>query len=242
MKTERAFIKSPDSLVSHGLAFYAGAMIVDNPTNQWLWEPDSNRFIPPFFGGVVISLTGIQVVSLENRAPIGITQPPAIAGQVSSVKFSEADFPDSPGLPLITPRPNYYDRNPIALLPSYAANGLGTHAFTTRWSYSVPPAREAFVEAFFGQMRRNSAAGTVAYAEIYAVISGGGNPDAPIAGAHFGAESLNANTPGAGIIVSHPLSVQLSAGGIIYGATINTDTGGGIDFNVTVKIVEFDAA
>ncbi len=59
---------------AQSMGFAAGSVIVDNPTNQYLFFPTPiSRFIPPSGNAVIIA--GVEQASFVWQAPVGQTQP-----------------------------------------------------------------------------------------------------------------------------------------------------------------------
>jgi hypothetical protein len=67
------------------LSWTAVQVIVDNPTNQWLYLPAPKRFIDPGRMGAVIPFPGNTQVVAQWQAPVGFVNPQIIAGQVATL-------------------------------------------------------------------------------------------------------------------------------------------------------------
>jgi len=55
----------------------------------------------------------------------------------------------------------WYDRNPIALLEHYGGSGVGPHGGTTRWIYTVPKNKKAYVESTLVEIVRRTVAAPI---------------------------------------------------------------------------------
>lgn len=63
--------------------------IVDNITNQWLYELGRRRFIPPYQAGVTIPLAGVVSDSITLQTPGNMIQATPIAGEYVTVSYTE---------------------------------------------------------------------------------------------------------------------------------------------------------
>lgn len=86
-------------LVEKDLAFTANTLLVDNWTNQWLFEPNLRRYIPPYSGGWVISSPkGFQKIKMLVRAPVTFTPAAALANEFVWIGYHEAYLPPLTGI------------------------------------------------------------------------------------------------------------------------------------------------
>ena len=133
-------------------------------------------------------------------------------------------------------RPTFYDRNPAPKSNLYSAGAVVPHGSTTRWSYTVPAGKKAWVDALFLAVDRAAAAapaGTIA-ANINYVPNGG-------ATAVLGQALLINNTVGAMDKLSVTQFGYLGAGDVISATTVDTSTGGSADLTAGAKYTEYDA-
>lgn len=77
--------------LSISLDLRASGIIIDNITNQWLYEDGRRRFIPPYQAGVTIPLPGIAVDSIRLLAPGQTQQQAPIPGEFWSATY--VDYP-----------------------------------------------------------------------------------------------------------------------------------------------------
>jgi len=80
---------STQGLSNENLPTAATYVLVDNTTNQWLYQPDAQRFIAPYAMNVSMPLAGVGGANMQVAAPPGVTQPAPIAGQQYLATFSD---------------------------------------------------------------------------------------------------------------------------------------------------------
>lgn len=130
------------------LGFHAYSLRIDNLSNQWLQEESSLAWFPPYSLGTIIRLYGTAVAMLYNVAPQGQVQLPPVQGEYAiAVYADEYRTETSPtGIPKEA-KAAYYERerNPIPQSGAfYNFTGIGPHAYTQRFLYTVP-ANRAFM-------------------------------------------------------------------------------------------------
>lgn len=85
-----------------GLEFDAHSFLVDNWTNQWLYEDNLKRGVPPYSGGWVFTIpSAAQKASVRLRVPGPSTvyvPAAAIAGEYAWCAWSEAFLPPQTGI------------------------------------------------------------------------------------------------------------------------------------------------
>jgi len=139
------------------------------------------------------------------------------------------------GTPSAVARPEWYDRNPIHRLYGYSGN-LAPHSVTTRWTYTVPAGKKAFLELAAVHHIKTAAATTVvnSYSSILITPSGGSLTELIAAQIYTNAvgDKDRAETGHAAVLL---------AGDIIQFNTYNGDTGGTVWHRGVAKITEFDA-
>lgn len=133
-------------------------------------------------------------------------------------------------------RPAFFDRNPGPKTSMYSAGGVAPHASTTRWSYTVPVGRKAWVDSMWIQVDR-AAAGTTA-----GVVAANLNyvPNGGTVGV-FGQGWLFNNAVGAVNQVVAEQFGYLGAGDVLSSTTSDGSTGGSIDYTIAAKYTEYDA-
>ncbi|MEM4408334.1 MAG: hypothetical protein QXI19_06290, partial [Candidatus Caldarchaeum sp.] len=65
-----------ESLRGKELGFFASAILIDNPTGQWYFIPEANRYVMPFTVGNAFTITPTQVGTVLAETPIGMTSAP----------------------------------------------------------------------------------------------------------------------------------------------------------------------
>lgn len=84
---------------SQGLqaGFLANACKIDNLTSSWVLIPELGAWVPPFWVGRVLQLSGAQRVSLRFETPPGITAQVVDQTQLVRFVFSNADWEEVDG-------------------------------------------------------------------------------------------------------------------------------------------------
>jgi hypothetical protein len=79
--------------------FEAHAIFVDNLSNQFLYFPTANKWVPPYSVGVVIPVTrGVSTLDVKFIAPANFALPPVIALQFVSLQAYEGWLAPSSGV------------------------------------------------------------------------------------------------------------------------------------------------
>jgi hypothetical protein len=65
-----------------------------------------------------------------------------------------------------------YDRDPEIVIKDYEKTSSGPHAATTRWSYTVPKGKKAYLESAYVKLIRRTAATTAGWAVFYVGYTG----------------------------------------------------------------------
>lgn len=133
-------------------------------------------------------------------------------------------------------RPQFYDRNAVPASAMYSAGGVAPHGTTTRWTYTVPAGKKAWVDAVCAELYRDVAAAAAAIAAVninYQANGGGGSVLCQAA------QSTNAL-----VQVSEFVFTQfgyMGPGDIVYATTLDTSTGGSNAYTASIKRTEYDA-
>ncbi len=127
-------------------------------------------------------------------------------------------------------RPAFYDRAAAASTQSINVV-VAPHAQTTRFTYTVPANRKAYVENIRVFMNRQTSAATAA--TMVAAIAAGGVELKYLATTN--------NTPGTQFNDMSTAQVTLYPGDVMTGYTIDTSVGGTVNFVIQSKSTEFDA-
>ncbi len=69
----------------------------------------------------------------------------------------------------------HYERGAAHVLKSYHDALVGPHASTTRWSYTVPTGKYAYLNSVFVYMMRDGAPTTASYADARVLVTSGAN-------------------------------------------------------------------
>lgn len=134
------------------------------------------------------------------------------------------------------PRLEWYDRNPQHQLNSYVFLQVAPHATTTRWSYTVPSGKKAFIEFITCMVHKSivSTSADNAVAQIRITPSGGSATIILITLIRTSAVGSRDR----GDIGQGPI---LLAGDLIEAQTYDINADGNVDYAVVSKITEFDA-
>lgn len=133
-------------------------------------------------------------------------------------------------------RPVYYDRNSATKGRTYGAAGVAPHATTTRWEYTVPSGKAAYVETLNVLLLRDNAPTVQALAQIIIYIQ---SSDAVTAIAL----QLREYTTSTYVFLygSQSNIALLKSGDVIYAASNDPSTGGTHIITADMKLTEFDA-
>lgn len=89
---KKVYRLAPPSNVNESLGFPVNSIMVDNLTNQWLFFPTVDRWIPPYWIGAILRSHGAQLAQVEFRAPGGFSQAVPRGGEVATVSFVRSRF------------------------------------------------------------------------------------------------------------------------------------------------------
>ena len=134
------------------------------------------------------------------------------------------------------PRLEWYDRNPQHKLLKYFVMNVAPHTITERWAYTVPAGKKAFVELMTIFIYRGAAATTegLVYSNIN-ITPFEEAPDTVVLGL------MRTNVVGDESRDGIGQSAILIPGDALKGHTMDSSTGGTIDYLVASKVTEFDA-
>jgi len=136
----------------------------------------------------------------------------------------------------ITGRPAWYDRNPTTIRKYYNVNAQAPHSDTQQWTYTVPAGRKTFIEYIQAKVRRATAATTAGRPRCtISYAPGGSGLDI------FMRAAINSNNVGDCDHIILGQNMVLLPGDIVTGFTGDDSTGGTADYNLNMKIIEFDA-
>lgn len=134
-------------LIEKDLGFIANSFCVDNWTNQWLYEPNLKRFIPPYSGGWIFPIpNGYQKGRVELRSPAAFTLPAALVNEFAWLGWHEATLPPATGVSLApgtTGAGGTVIAGPLAsatTLATLSATGAVQTATPGEWSITAQPA------------------------------------------------------------------------------------------------------
>lgn len=195
-------------------------VIVDNPTNQWLYLPAAKRYIAPGVMGAIVPFSGSTAVQAQWQAPAGYTQPGTIAGQQATLVWLS---------PSITAAPD----SGVATTPIVDINGASV---TISGPVDVTPA----AGSTFDVTGDVTVAGSVDVASGTVEISG--TPDVNVTNASIPVSgSVDATITGpVSIATGQVVDVQNAAGGSLtvagtvdIGGTPSVAISGTPDVNIT---------
>ena len=129
----------------------------------------------------------------------------------------------------------WFDRNPTIVVKSYYNASLAPHSTQTRWTYTCPAGRRAFMAIANVEVMRVTVATTPLIAQAELDVYDGTNTGAAAYA------WIIANTSLASDKVILPSLGWLLPGNAIMFLTADTSTGGTCQYNGVAQIVEFDA-
>lgn len=133
-----------------------------------------------------------------------------------------------------TARPFYIDRNPANGSQEYSAANVAPHAATTRFTYTVPAGKKAYLEAATAHARIQ----TVAAPGARRLVSVQKSVAANMA---LLARRIYTNVANDQVDAQETQLGLLGAGESINAITEDLSTGGGVDYYISLFRTEFDA-
>ena len=133
-------------------------------------------------------------------------------------------------------RSSEYDRTPAVKAIFYQASGVAPHIATSRASYTVPAGRKARVTSYKLQTDRATAATTAGKVGVYALYTPSGQGALTVRLSY----SLS-NTVGFTDEINSPGFDILLPGDVLAIYTVDASTGGTMNYDLAVNILEFDA-
>ena len=138
----------------------------------------------------------------------------------------------------ISELPSWFDRNPKSIA-EYSWYEVAPHAYTSRFEYTVPSGRMAFVETLEADVVRSEAATTAGYATAkFGFTPNGSAIEKDIVNAWI--EAIH-NTIGDENRKTLAGMMLMCEGDKINAITGDLGTGGKVMYLITMKITEFDA-
>jgi len=137
--------------------------------------------------------------------------------------------------PVASPRAEWYDRNPADASQDYYGS-LSPHVVTTRWSYTVPSGKKAWVQIATIFCMRRTAATTMGEVYVFLVIVPSGGSLKRLMIACFVDNTVWVKDKAYGGV-----GILLRAGDAVNANTADSSTGGTVDYYCGAKITEFDA-
>ena len=133
-------------------------------------------------------------------------------------------------------RPVYYDRNSSTFGKSYEASAIAPHATTTRWSYTVPAGKAAYVEACGGMMWRDGIATVASLAQtVFNTVT------SDTVTATVLQNRTYTNTGNDPVMFSLSQLAFLKAADVFGVNTFDGSTGGSFQYGMYAKFTQFDA-
>lgn len=131
-------------------------------------------------------------------------------------------------------RPQYFDRNAASQYQDFDTGSVAPHAFTTRWTFTVPAGKLAYIELASAGEHRQTAATTAGLA--HAVVSASdGVTSVPLAFT----TTFN-NTVGASDHANSGAPTVMRPGYSATGQTLDQSTGGTMNHRVSATIQSCD--
>lgn len=132
-------------------------------------------------------------------------------------------------------RGQYYDRNRTSVSMTYNVAAVAPAGFTTRWTYTVPSGRRAFIESIFAL--QYVAAASAPVGKVTAEILATSNTVQAILvstldGVGTLGTSKSANAGNSGVLI---------AADNLASQTADVGTGGSKDYKLSTVVTEFDA-
>lgn len=112
----------------------------------------------------------------------------------------------------------------------YAANGLGPHVPTIRWTYTVPSAKAAMIDGLSVNLLRVAVAAPAAFAQVLVYGTGG---------VYWADVSAQDNAIGSGRFLVAGLVGYARAGEAISSQTFDGSTGGAYNYSASLRYHEF---
>lgn len=132
--------------------------------------------------------------------------------------------------------PSYFDRDPISKTNTFNSAAVAPHGATTRWTYTVPANRLAFVESASVLLMRDGAPGVAAIASaVVAYTPSGGSA------VHIARTAEISATVGEPRQSPPATLALLLPGDALSGITSDVSTTGTYTYVVSHKTVEFGA-
>lgn len=133
-------------------------------------------------------------------------------------------------------RPYYFDRNQKTQSQVYNVQAVAPHGQTTRFTYTVPVGRKAYIETGLCYIRRAVAATAALFAEgaITQVVDQGG-------GTYLASARLVSNVIDRDMQMTANGAGLLNPGNSVSGISSDGSNGGSVDYFLSLKVTEFDA-
>jgi len=138
---------------------------------------------------------------------------------------------DRPSELQVSPRAEWYDRNPNMTYQYYHGTGVAPHSVVARWSYTVPTGKKAFIESLLIMIQRT------------AVATSAGRFRGDIAATYpaFMKVYNYGNVVGSGESRNQGYTGCLPSGFAVSAITEDLSTGGTVDYWLDMVFCEFDA-
>lgn len=86
-----------DLIISENVGFVPLAVAIDNYTAYWIYFPDADAFVPPFWGGVVLGLNHANSARAQLLSPLANPQAPVDPSYRLHTVWSDTPSPFSGG-------------------------------------------------------------------------------------------------------------------------------------------------
>jgi hypothetical protein len=127
-----------------------------------------------------------------------------------------------------------FDRNPEMVIRQFELTSTGPHGATTRWTYTVPPGKKAYLESAYVKLIRTLAATTAGWAAFYVGY------DAENSSGNIMKAVIQSNTVGDTDKDRLGGPLLMKEGDHLVAQSIDLSVAGLIGYISGVKITEFD--
>jgi len=141
------------------------------------------------------------------------------------------------GTPSAVARPEWYDRNPTSKADGHATTAA-PHTITERVAYTVPSGKKAIVEMVYLRIKRVTAATTAGTATSLLRVTPSGGSAMSIMIAEL---TSSQNSVGDKETLQVSPLMTLFTGDKVSGDSLDTSTGGTVEYQARWKLTEFDA-
>lgn len=131
-------------------------------------------------------------------------------------------------------RRDWVDRNSNSVSKFYEGLGIGPHGATARFNYTVPVGKRSFVTYLFHAVTRGTIAAPVGIVRSYLACI--------LNSTAFNLDFIEFLTNAVGDRIAYIIgqNILMNAGDQVTAYTFDNSTGGTINYNISLQLVEFD--